>query len=58
MVDRYVQTIFAGDGHNHWHVRDFDQYSPLNADGTAVARAEKHGNCMWDNNVPGPSSGA
>ena len=52
VVDPNVQYYFAGDGHNHWHVRDFDQYSLLDADGTTVARAEKHGYCMWDNNGP------
>jgi hypothetical protein len=52
VVDPHVQYYFAGDRHNHWHVRDFDQYSLLDAGGTAVARAEKHGYCMFDNIGP------
>ena len=52
VLDPHVQYYFAGDGHNHWHVRDFDDYSLLSADGTVVARAEKHGYCMQDNNGP------
>ncbi|MGO4258618.1 lysyl oxidase family protein [Marmoricola sp. RAF53] len=49
LVDQGVQFYFAGDGHNHWHVRDFDDYELLSSDGTMVARAEKHGYCMQDN---------
>jgi hypothetical protein len=44
-----VQFYFAGDGHEHWHVRDFDQYEILDASGTVVRRAEKHGYCLQDN---------
>ena len=52
VLDPNVQYYYAGDGHNHWHVRDFDDYSLLDAEGTVVARAEKHGYCMQDNNGP------
>jgi hypothetical protein len=44
-----VQFYFAGDGHEHWHVRDFDQYEILDAGGKIVRRAEKHGYCLQDN---------
>ncbi|MCL8250422.1 lysyl oxidase family protein [Aeromicrobium fastidiosum] len=44
-----VQFYFAGDGHDHWHVRDFDTYELLDATGAVAARAEKHGYCMQDN---------
>ena len=52
-----AQFYFAGDGHDHWHVRDFDDYTLLDADGTTVARAEKHGYCMQDNTTYGPMEG-
>lgn len=55
--DPNVQFYFAGDGHNHWHVRDFDEYDLLDAGGTSVAVAEKHGYCMQDNTTYGPMAG-
>ncbi len=58
VVDPNLEFYFAGDGHNHWHVRDFDDYELLTADGTTVARAEKHGYCMQDNTSYGPLEGA
>ena len=42
---------------SHWHVRDFDEYTLLNAGGSTVARAEKHGYCMWDNDKYAPMQG-
>jgi hypothetical protein len=52
-----VEFYFAGDGHNHWHVRDFDQYEILDAGGKIVRRAEKHGYCMQDNTTYTPMVG-
>lgn len=52
-----VEFYFAGDGHNHWHVRDFDSYELLDAAGTTQAAAEKHGYCMQDNTSYGPLNG-
>jgi hypothetical protein len=50
VVDKGVEFYFAGDGHNHWHVRDFDNYEITGVQDTDVkARAEKHGYCMQDN---------
>jgi hypothetical protein len=49
-----VTFYYAGDGHDHWHVRDFDQYEILDASGTIVRRAEKHGYCMQDNTIYTP----
>lgn len=57
MVKPEVQFYFAGDGHNHWHVRDFDDYELLDSTGTQVARAEKHGYCMQDNTSYAPMAG-
>jgi hypothetical protein len=44
-----TKFYWAGDGHRHWHIRDFDYYDILNAEGTQVARGEKHGFCFEDN---------
>ncbi|RYY45867.1 MAG: hypothetical protein EON53_09920, partial [Actinomycetales bacterium] len=40
---------FAGDGHAHWHIRDFDSYDLFNASGTLLKQGEKHGFCFEDN---------
>lgn len=40
---------WATDGHQHWHIRDFDTYELLDAAGTSVRRGEKHGFCLQDN---------
>jgi hypothetical protein len=57
VADPGVQFYYAGDGHNHWHVRDFDDYDLLDATGTRVARAEKHGYCMEDDTTYDPVQG-
>lgn len=40
---------WAGDGHAHWHIRDFDSYELFNSSGTQVQVGEKHGFCFEDN---------
>lgn len=40
---------FAGDGHNHWHIKDFDSYELLDKSGATLGVAEKHGYCFEDN---------
>ena len=40
---------FAGDGHNHWHIKDFDSYQVLDKSGATLAVSEKHGFCFEDN---------
>lgn len=40
---------FAGDGHSHWHIRDFDLYELYDSGGTVLRRGEKHGFCFEDN---------
>ena len=57
VVSPNVRFYFAGDGHNHWHVRDFDRYELLSSTGKTVARAEKHGYCMQDNTTYTPMEG-
>ena len=41
--------IYAGDGHNHWHVRDLQLQEVFRADGTSAGRSDKRGFCFWDN---------
>jgi hypothetical protein len=40
---------FAGDGHNHWHVRDLESYELQNTAATIKRTGEKHGFCFFDN---------
>jgi hypothetical protein len=42
--------FFAGDGHNHWHVRDLSTYELIRLDnGSKVGTGEKRGFCFADN---------
>ena len=44
--------FWAGDGHEHWHVRDLQGYRVESLDGAdATAVSEKHGFCLFDNIV-------
>jgi len=41
---------YAGDGHNHWHVRDLETYELKRLDnGVRVGTGAKHGFCFNDN---------
>jgi hypothetical protein len=40
---------YAGDGHNHWHVRDLNDMGLYDASGKKVASGAKHGFCFEDN---------
>jgi hypothetical protein len=44
-----TDLYYGGDGHNHWHVRDVDQFEILNANGNRLRLGEKHGFCFEDN---------
>jgi hypothetical protein len=47
---------FAGDGHNHWHVRDLETFELERLDnGTKVGTGAKHGFCFFDNYLHGSS---
>jgi hypothetical protein len=52
---RYVATgataRYAGDGHNHWHIRRVATYELVNAGGAAVRRDKKIGFCFFDTGV-------
>jgi Lysyl oxidase len=42
--------FFAGDGHDHWHVRDAEGYELRRLDnGRRVGTGAKHGFCYYDN---------
>ena len=43
-----ARMYWSGDGHNHWHVRDLEQYV-LEGQNTGRLYGEKHGFCFWDN---------
>jgi hypothetical protein len=51
-VDRPTTAtmFFAGDGHNHWHVRDLSTYELIRLDnGSNVGTGQKRGFCFADN---------
>jgi len=49
-----AQMYFAGDGHNHWHLRDLESYELIRLDnGTKVGAGAKEGFCFFDNVVFG-----
>lgn len=52
-----VKFYFAGDGHNHWHFTDFDNYWIETLAGTVQRTAEKHGYCLEDNTTWSGMSG-
>jgi len=42
--------VYAGDGHNHWHVHDLELSELFRlSDGVFLARSNKRGFCFWDN---------
>jgi hypothetical protein len=49
LADSGASFFFAGDGHNHWHIRDFDKYELLDSTGGILKVGEKHGFCFEDN---------
>jgi hypothetical protein len=46
-----ARMFYAGDGHNHWHVRDFQEWTiaSTNDRATVLRRGAKTGFCFWDN---------
>jgi len=52
-------TIFySGDGHDHWHVRDLQEWTLQNTNAQVLARGAKTGFCFWDNYDYGATSDA
>jgi hypothetical protein len=48
-VPSNIDFYFAGDGHTHWHMRDFDGYELFDPSGHKLRDGEKHGFCFEDN---------
>jgi len=44
-----LKFYWAGDGHSHWHMRDFDAYQLYDPNGQKLREGEKHGFCFEDN---------
>ena len=45
-----VRLVYAGDGHNHWHVKDLEQYRLVPLGSTGGSRiGQKVGFCFFDN---------
>jgi len=61
-VPTSAEMFFAGDGHNHWHVRDLQTYELIRKDnGVKVGTGAKTGFCFFDgaaynSSLPGFSS--
>jgi hypothetical protein len=41
--------FYSGDGHDHWHVRDLQEWTLQNSNAQVLARGAKTGFCFWDN---------
>jgi hypothetical protein len=45
-----AQMYFAGDGHNHWHLKNLERYELIRLDnGNKVGNGAKEGFCFFDN---------
>jgi hypothetical protein len=44
-----ARMYFAGDGHNHWHLRDLESYEFESTSSSANRTGEKHGFCFFSN---------
>ncbi|MGH2357431.1 MAG: lysyl oxidase family protein [Candidatus Limnocylindria bacterium] len=46
-----ARVFFAGDGHNHWHVENLQEWTiaSVNDRATPLRRGAKTGFCFWDN---------
>jgi hypothetical protein len=49
-VPTTAEMYYAGDGHNHWHLRDLESYELIRLDnGVKVGTGAKEGFCFFDN---------
>ena len=44
-----ASMFYSGDGHDHWHVRDLQEWTLQNQNAQVLARGAKTGFCFWDN---------
>ena len=57
--DTAARMYFGGDGHDHWHLRDMEDFALTRLDsGSKVGTGAKHGFCFWDNYRFGASQSA
>jgi hypothetical protein len=58
-VPTTAEMYYAGDGHNHWHLRDLESYELIRLDnGVKVGTGAKEGFCFFDNVVFGSTQEA
>jgi hypothetical protein len=50
--------FYSGDGHNHWHVRNLQEWTLQNLTAQVLARGAKTGFCFWDNYDYAATTGA
>jgi hypothetical protein len=50
--------FYSGDGHDHWHVRDLQEWTIQNLNAQVLARGAKTGFCFWDNYDYGATTSA
>lgn len=43
--------VYAGDGHDHWHIREVERHSLETIDGTLVGTVVKEGFCFFDTTI-------
>lgn len=50
--------FYSGDGHDHWHVSDLQEWTIQNLSAQVLARGAKTGFCFWDNYDYGATTAA
>ena len=50
--------FYSGDGHDHWHVRNLQEWTLQNLNAQVLARGAKAGFCFWDNYDYGATTAA
>jgi hypothetical protein len=53
-----AMMFYSGDGHDHWHVRDLQEWTIQNLNAQVLARGAKTGFCFWDNYDYGATTSA
>jgi hypothetical protein len=60
VVESPATMFHAGDGHDHWHVRDLQEFTiaRVSTPGNVLKRGAKSGFCFWDNYRYGSTANA